>query len=178
MKRIAITICLILVLVGLVAFGLLNKNPASNDEYLRIHIRANSNSELDQSVKYAVRDAVVEAMVPILASCKSKQETEETLKKNFETLETVANKVLKENGFPYTCKARIACEEFPTRTYDGFTLEKGFYDALILDLGSGSGNNWWCVAYPPLCFLKSSASGQDAIYKSKLVEIVKSFKQK
>lgn len=174
MKRIVITLCLILALGVIVVFGLLNK-PQENSEYLRIHIRANSNDEIDQSIKYKVKDAVVEAMIPLISSCQTKTEAEEVLEKNFPLIESVANKTLKENGFSYTSKARLAREEFPTRTYENLTLEQGFYDALILDLGSGEGNNWWCVVYPPLCFLKANPTGNDTVYKSKIVEIIKSF---
>ncbi len=175
MKKTVITLCLILILGGLIAFGLLNNSSGQNSEYLRIHIRANSNSEIDQAVKYQVKDAVVEALIPILSSCQTKQEAEQTLEKNFSLIESVANNVLLKNGFSYKAKARLASEEFPTRSYDGLVLEQGFYDALILDLGTGEGNNWWCVVYPPLCFLKSNPTGQDVVYKSKLVEIIKSF---
>lgn len=175
MKKIAITLCLVLVLGGLIIFGLLNNPTNQNSEYLRIHIRANSNSEIDQAVKYQVKDAVVEALIPILSSCQTKQEAEQTLEENFSLIESVANNVLLKNGFSYKAKARLASEEFPTRSYDGLVLEQGFYDALILDLGTGEGNNWWCVVYPPLCFLKSNPTGQDVVYKSKLVEIIKSF---
>lgn len=175
MKKVLITLGLVLVLGGIVIFGLTNKAQETNSEYLRIHIRANSNNEIDQSVKYEVKDAVVEAMIPLLSSCKTKQEAEKVLQKNFGVIESVANEVLSKNGFSYTSKARLAKEEFPTRSYDGVVLEKGFYDALILDLGSGEGNNWWCVVYPPLCFLQSNPSGENVVYKSKLVEIIKSF---
>ena len=175
MKKIAITLCLVLVLGGLIIFGLLNNSAGQNSEYLRIHIRANSNSEIDQAVKYQVKDAVVETLIPILSSCQTKQEAEQTLEENFSLIESVANNVLLKNGFSYKAKARLASEEFPTRSYDGLVLEQGFYDALILDLGTGEGNNWWCVVYPPLCFLKSNPTGQDVVYKSKLVEIIKSF---
>ena len=162
MKRLFITLSLILALCGIAVFGIINhKNSSANSEYLRIHIRANSNSEIDQKVKYEVRDAVVEA--------------ESTIEQNFSYIETVANEVLFRNGFSYTSKARLANEEFPTRSYDGVVFEQGFYDALILDLGTGEGNNWWCVVYPPLCFLKSNATGKDVVYKSKLVEIIESF---
>lgn len=174
MKKIGITLGLILVLAGIIIFGLTNKTE-KNSEYLRIHIRANSNSEIDQSVKYEVKDAVVEAMIPLLSNCETKQEAEAVLSKNFEKIEDSANKILKKRGFSYVSKARLATEEFPTRSYDGVVLEQGFYDALILDLGTGEGNNWWCVVYPPLCFLQSNPTGENVVYKSKLVEIIKSF---
>ena len=66
-------------------------------------------------------------------------------------------------------------EEFPTRVYGGLTLENGFYDALIIELGSGKGDNWWCVVYPPLCF---SGEGTNYVYKSKLKQIINDFYEK
>jgi stage II sporulation protein R len=171
MKKIIIVV-LIFTIGGLMAFGLLNKKETS--EYLRIHIRANSNSEIDQSVKYLVKDAIVEVMIPFLSECETKSEAESTISKHFDLIEKTANQILAANGFFYTSRAHIATEEFPTRDYNGFVLEKGFYDALILELGEGKGNNWWCVVYPPLCFLNNNPSGEGVIYKSKLVEIIKS----
>ena len=173
MKKICI-LFLTFLIIALSVAGVTAQNNAPRTEYLRIHIRANSNDEIDQSIKYKVKDAVVEAMIPLISSCQTKAEAEKVLEKNFPLIESVANKTLKENGFSYTSKAKLAREEFPTRTYESLTLEQGFYDALILNLGSGEGNNWWCVVYPPLCFLKANPTGNDAVYKSKIVEIIKS----
>jgi stage II sporulation protein R len=70
-------------------------------------------------------------------------------------------------------------EKFPTRSYDGFVLEGGFYDALIIKLGAGEGDNWWCVVYPPLCFLEAEyTDGQGIKYKSKIFEIIENWKKK
>ena len=80
--------------------------------------------------------------------------------------------MLKKNGKNYVCTAQIKTEEFPTRVYEDLTLERGFYDALILNLGSGKGDNWWCVVYPPLCFV---GEGTGYVYKSKLLAIINSF---
>ena len=65
------------------------------------------------------------------------------------------------------------CEErFPTRVYEGVTLAAGVYDALILELGSGEGDNWWCVVYPPLCFTGGSVN---VVYRSKIAQIIRQF---
>jgi stage II sporulation protein R len=98
------------------------------------------------------------------------------LKNNLLEIERVANAVLKDGGFTYTCKAKLVTEEFPTRVYDGFTLEQGIYDALILELGSAKGDNWWCVVYPPLCF--ASPNGKNVVYKSKIAEIIRRWQEK
>ncbi len=140
--------------------------------YLRIHIRANSNAEADQAVKYEVRDAIVSYLTPVVASCESKAQAIERVGEQIEGAIQAANAVLKREGYSYVARASIRREAFPTRVYDGVTLSGGVYDALIVELGSGTGDNWWCVVYPPLCF--SSGNG-NVVYKSKIAEIIKNF---
>ena len=89
-------------------------------------------------------------------------------------IERTANAVLAENGFAYLSRAEIRAEEFPTRVYDGVTLEAGVYDALIVELGTGEGANWWCVLYPPMCF-SGEATGENVVFRSRIAEIIRSF---
>ncbi|MFA6860713.1 MAG: stage II sporulation protein R [Clostridia bacterium] len=147
---------------------------SSNDEYLRIHIRANSNLSEDQSVKYAIKDKIVDAMVGFLAYCETKEEAEKTVKNNLSLIEEVANKTLIAYGFSYKAKAFLRTESFPTRSYQDLTLESGIYDALILELGEAKGDNWWCVVYPPLCFVQNNPSCDKVVYKSRIIEIINS----
>ena len=146
-------------------------NQGSQEEYFRIHIRANSNSVADQNVKYIVKDAVVDFLIPLLSEVETKDEAEKVMRVNLDKIEEVADKVLLENGFTYQSSAYISFEEFPTREYDDLVLEEGFYDALILALGTGSGDNWWCVVYPPFCFLETKNS-ENYVYISKIWEII------
>ena len=95
------------------------------------------------------------------------------LEANFNGMERVADKVLKDNGFNYKSHIEINNELFPTRYYGEFLLESDYYDALIVNLGTGSGDNWWCVVYPPLCFVENSS--EKVVYKSKILEIIKQF---
>ena len=90
-------------------------------------------------------------------------------------IKAVADKVLKENGFCYQARVSVKNENFPTRVYDGVELKGGFYDALIVELGSGKGDNWWCVVYPPLCFTGEQTSYR---YRSKILEIIRAFYNK
>lgn len=173
MKKFAIVILLISLICALAfVFGGNTGNHTDNSAYLRIHIRADSNSETDQAVKYRVRDKVVEYLTPLVAECETKTEAMKTIEKRLRDVETVAESVLKANGFSYGAKASLKKESFPTRVYEEVTLDAGVYDALILELGSGKGDNWWCVVYPPLCF--SSGNG-NFVYKSKIAEIIKRF---
>ena len=172
MKKIILSLSVVL-LVGILIFALATKKEES--EYLRIHIRANSNSSVDQEVKYKVRDKVVVALIPILSEVDTFEDAKKVVVQNFDLIEEVANTVLKEEGFDYMCSARLCEEEFPTRVYGDLTLESGIYDALILDLGSGEGNNWWCLVYPAFCFTKSKDS-TNLEYISKILEILEKVK--
>lgn len=170
----------VLSFVGIVAIFLiagLCGSPTTEIDYLRIHIRANSNCELDQNVKYIVKDAVVEALIPLLADVDSKDKAMKVMSENFDYIESVADEVLKREGFDYASKAQIKNEHFPTRSYTlenkTVTLQEGDYDALILNLGSGEGNNWWCIVYPAFCFTKTKKF-DNFVYISKIWEILKS----
>ncbi len=170
-----LSIIISLAAVGFV--GTLNtKAQADTSEFLRIHIRADSNEESAQAVKYKVRDSVVEYLTPIIASCENKQDALTCVKKCLNGVENVATGVLKANGFDYGASAEICVENFPSRVYDGVELPQGEYSALIVRLGSGNGDNWWCVVYPPLCF--ASPTGENVVYKSKIVEIIQRWKEK
>lgn len=139
---------------------------------IRIHIRANSNSEEDQAVKLAVRDCITDYLENKLANCSTKDEAQSVLCEQSSSLIEIANKALSDNGFCYQASLRMGNEYFPERTYDGYTFPSGNYDALIINLGSGSGENWWCVAFPPLCFVPDSASGEKIVYKSWVKEML------
>ena len=177
MKKILIAVVLVIAaVIGTVVFASNYKSGGeAESDYLRIHVRANSNSEIDQSVKYKVKDEVVKYITPYAAQCTDKAAAMEVIGGILSGIEEVCDKVLRENGFNYTSKAGVRAEEFPTRVYGDLTLESGLYDALIIELGSGEGDNWWCVIYPPLCFTSGTA---DVKYRSAIIDIINKFKHK
>ncbi len=175
MLIVLIVLILSLIAVGL-SFNLEVKTQTANADYLRIHIRANSNSNIDQEIKYKIKDEYVNYLTPKIAFCKSKDEVINVISGENENLKNLANNLLKDAGFNYTANLVVRSEMFPTRTYEGFTLESGIYDALIVELGEAKGNNWWCVIYPPLCFTNYSGNNYSSVvYKSKIWEIIKKF---
>lgn len=143
--------------------------------YLRMHVRANSNDSADQAVKYQVKQKIVEYLTPVVADCTSKSQAEEALKGQLTNLQTVAKNALKNNGFCYGAAASLHIEQFPARIYEDLLLPAGEYMALVITLGEGKGDNWWCVVYPPLCFTPSGE--QTIVYKSKILEIIERFKR-
>ena len=174
MKKIVIAA---IALVAVFAIIAIVPSGESNADFLRIHIRADSNDQSDQNVKFQVKSAVVEYLTPYLAAAETKQQAMNVVKSQLGNIEKVCDKVLATNGFSYTSKAKLCQEEFPDRSYGDLTLTAGVYDALIIELGSGSGNNWWCVVYPPLCFVSGESNGTNSIvYKSKLLEIINRWK--
>lgn len=178
MRKCCITFLLsgIIMLTALL-FGGVNQGKTGDfqAEYFRIHIRANSNDGKEQAVKYLVRDRVVEFLLPLVAKATSKEDAMSLLNGVLPEIEAEASAALKEEGFPYLARAEIKRERFPTRVYEGVSLPAGEYDALILSLGEGKGQNWWCVVYPPLCF--TGAASENVRYKSLIFEQIERWKK-
>lgn len=173
MKNFLITfIVIVLVIAAAVFVTRVSVENETQTDYLRIHVRANSNSQIDQNIKYKVKDEVVKFITPYVSECYDKQTAMEIMNEILPEIEEVCDKTLKANGFNYTSKASIRNEQFPTRVYGELTLESGLYDALIVELGSGTGDNWWCVIYPPLCFTSATTEVE---YRSAIYDIINKF---
>lgn len=143
-----------------------------SNECVRIHIRANSNDDCDQQVKLLVRDEITAYLQNKLDNCRSKTDAMQTLDNEKENLVEIANSTLYNNNFTYKASIALKNEYFPDREYDDYTFPKGNYDALIIYLGEGKGDNWWCVAFPPLCFVPSTSNGEKIVYKSWVKEML------
>ena len=145
-----------------------NTNPC-----LRFHVRANSNSSFDQYVKYDVKDKIVRLLGENLENTKNFDEAYAFLCSSTLVLEEYVNLILKNHGCNYKAHVKIGKEYFEERKEDNFEIEEGIYDALIVSLGEGNGNNWWCLVYPSLSFVpvNGKVDYNDIIYKSKLEEI-------
>ncbi len=171
-KFLAAVMVIAAVIATIVTVSKLNNNAQADTEYLRIHVRANSNSATDQEIKYIVKDEVVKFITPHAAQCVDKQTAIGVIGGILDKIEEVCDRVLKQHGYNYTSRAAVRQEDFPTRVYGDLTLEAGIYDALIIELGSGEGDNWWCVIYPPLCFTSGTA---DVKYHSAIYDIIHKF---
>ena len=121
------------------------------EDVVRLHILANSDSEIDQAVKLKVRDALLETNASILSDDVTKENAKEHFENSKEMLLKTAEKTLKENGFDYSVKITLQEEYFETRAYGDMIFPAGQYTALKVILGDGEGKNWWCVMFPPLC---------------------------
>ena len=167
-------ICMIVVLILLLIIGASFLPRAEVEyDYLRLHIRANSNSEIDQNIKYEIKNELVEFLTPYFCDVSSKSEAIEIVNSLSKKMSSICVELLRKRGLNYSAKVKINNEYFPTRTYANTTLESGYYDAVIVELGKAEGDNWWCVMYPPLCFITNENKTQ-ITFKSKIVEWFKS----
>lgn len=169
MKKLGITFALILIIV---LSAVIFKGSAEEAEYLRIHVRANSNEKIDQDIKYQVKDLVVSYLTPIIENAKSKDEAISIIENSKTVVNGLIDDFLSQKGFNYASKISVRKEEFPTRVYGDLTLEAGVYDAVIIELGKGEGDNWWCVVFPPLCF-----TDKEVEYRSVIADFFKKLRQ-
>ncbi|MEI4528165.1 stage II sporulation protein R [Priestia megaterium] len=126
------------------------------DEAIRLRILANSDGEKDQYVKRLIRDRVNEQITEWVKNLTSVTVARKTIKENLPALETIAKEVLKEEGVNESVHVKFGKVEFPTKLYGQFLYPAGEYEAVLITLGKGEGANWWCVLFPPLCFLDFS----------------------
>ncbi len=127
------------------------------DSVFRLHVIANSNSTEDQNLKYIVRDSVLEYMNSITSGITDKVKIMEIVSSHLEGFKKIAQDTVYENGFDYEISVEIGNFEFPTKTYGDINFPPGYYDALKIKIGNAEGQNWWCVMFPPLCFIDVSS---------------------
>ena len=126
------------------------------DKIIRFHVRANSDSNEDQQLKLMVKDRVVSYLSSEMNASTSKDDSMSYIENNLDAIKAVALEVITEQGYNYTVNAYITKEFFPTKSYGDVTIPCGEYDAFRIDIGDNSGKNWWCILYPPLCFVEGT----------------------
>ncbi len=153
-KRFILIILLLLIYCIICAFSYVNavSNNIQNSVF-RLHVIANSDSAEDQNLKYIVRDKVLEYMNTISDSISSKEDVISLANKNINEIQKIAENTIHENGYNYSVTLSIGNFPFPTKSYGDITFPAGFYDALKIEIGKSKGQNWWCVMFPPLCFV-------------------------
>jgi len=165
----------ICILVGLAAFMLLGlwlereQNDLSNG-VLRLHVLANSDSEADQALKLKVRDRILYEAEQILPEQATLSDAKTTLEANLVRLAGAGAEVVAEAGCDYPVTAEITRTWFPTKKYEDFSLPSGLYQSLRIKIGDGSGQNWWCVVFPPLCLGAVSETTQETALDAGLSE--------
>lgn len=138
------------------------------DQLIRLHVLANSDSPEDQTVKLAVRDAVIAYLKPLFAQAADVNAARQIIVENQEQIITVAKNVLAAQGFADDVYIQLGIFDFPIKSYGDVVLPAGKYEAVRILIGQGQGKNWWCVLFPPLCFIsEANATAIPAISENK-----------
>lgn len=164
-------ICIFYILVGNVVEEFDVRIP---DEAIRIRIVANSNTEYDQRVKRTVRDSVQQQVASLLKDASSLKEAKELLSKNLPKIDQLVSSTLKDEKYALGYTIHLGYNYFPQKEYKGVLYEDGLYESLLITLGEGAGDNWWCVLFPPLCLLEAEES-DEIEYKSYVKELINKY---
>ncbi len=156
-ERVLIAICASVLLIVSIDLAVPAKEAEIYDSVIRLHVLAQSDSKQDQQIKLEVRDAIVAECSELFADTRTTDEALKQIEHAASQMEQIADRVLEEQGVPYTATAVFGTETYPTREYDGVTFPAGEYLSLRILLGEGEGQNWWCCLFPPLCMSASTA---------------------
>lgn len=132
------------------------------DSVIRLHVIANSDSEADQALKLQVRDRILEEAAALYPPGADLQQARRSMEDNLSLLAQAGRDVVEEQGYDYPVSASLERTWFPTKQYTDFALPAGKYTALRIVVGEGKGENWWCVAFPPLCLGSVSETVDEA----------------
>ena len=159
-KSVLILLSALLLLIALLSILPIHSESLIYDEVLRLHVIANSDSDADQELKLLVRDAILEETQKILKNVKSREEAEKIISEHSALLENIALETVRKNRFDYSVTLELGKEKYPTKNYESCAFPSGEYLSLRIKIGEASGENWWCVLFPPLCL--SAATDKDA----------------
>lgn len=185
-KKIFYALMAVTVMAVAVWFWQYNKsavNATGNGNLIRFHVIANSDSPTDQALKLKVRDEVISAMTPVLSDSGDIEEARKRVDDNLELMAAVATQVVKKYGYDYPVGVMHGNYSFPEKVYQvrynnewsiaDLKLPAGNYEAVRVVIGSGTGSNWWCVLFPPLCFVNPLDVSEE---KEKLTVEIPAFK--
>lgn len=155
MKKIfAVTVPVLLIIIILLGYTQ-SVSSSLSQSIVRLHVIANSDSDADQALKLKVRDE-------ILKHSEANFTVKDDVKNNLDIYRDIALRVIAENGYDYDVDVEYGNFPFPTKYYDNLALPAGSYDAVRVVIGSGSGKNWWCVLFPPLCYVSGTTDASGA----------------
>ena len=167
-----------LILASLILVFIPNLNKESEeiiipDEAIRFRVVAESNTKEDQETKTIVKEVLEEDLTILLKDSTSIDETRTILKENQNHFESLVERTLLTNKINTGYKVNFGINYFPEKNYKGVIYEEGYYESLVVTLGAGNGDNWWCVLFPPLCLMEGEITdSSDIEYKSFVKEMI------
>ena len=156
--RVLLVLFLLIIFVCFSAYSYVSAVSSNiSNSVFRLHVVANSDSDEDQALKLKVRNSLLQYMNSLCSSVSSKSDAMKIANEHIEDFVSIAKNVIYENGYDYDVDVSVTSCDFPTKVYGDVSLPAGTYDALKVNIGSASGHNWWCVMFPPLCFVDVSS---------------------
>lgn len=170
----------LIILAIIITILVLNKGLAEEtilipNNSIRIRVIANSNNLSDQYEKNKVKEQIQIYLEELLKDTKTKEETEVLLKNNLESINQIVKYSLKEMNSETIYNINYGKNFFPKKEYKGISYESGFYESLVITLGEGKGNNWWCVLFPPLCLIDEQEELTNNEYKLYISELIEKY---
>jgi len=138
------------------------------DDALRIRVIPNSDSEYDQAVKIKVKEELSKELYELLKNAQTSDEAKNIMENNMDAIDKRVKKILLDENFKNGYSINYGYNYFPEKNYKGVVYEEGYYESLVVKIGKGEGENWWCVLYPPLCLIEEN----DTEYKSLIKDLL------
>ena len=173
LKKVMVVLCVVVIF-------LVNNVKAEEiiipNEAIRIRVIANSNSVEDQYIKGQVRDDLQVQLQELLVDAKSVDEVRKILNDNLEDFDFTVEKVLEKHNVNMTFNINYGLNFFPEKNFKGIVYEEGYYESVVVTLGKGEGDNWWCVLFPPLCLMEAEEENIDEVeYRSFIKDVLDKF---
>lgn len=130
------------------------------EEAIRMRVLANSNSDYDQTIKKEVSLELQKSMYHLLKNTKGVEQARKVITNNMDEIEASVKATLVRLDYDAGYQINYGMNYFPNKEFHGVTYEEGYYESVLVTLGSGEGDNWWCVLFPPLCLLEAEESDQ------------------
>ena len=170
MKKGIITFILI-ILTYIIIGNVIASNDIIPDDAIRIRVIANSDSEYDQDIKLKVKNVLEYDMYNLLKNTKELKEARKLIKNNLNNVENNIDTLLQKEKYPLGFNVNFGLNYFPKKEFKGITYKEGYYESVVVTLGEGLGDNWWCVLFPPLCMIEAEES-TDVEYTTIVEEII------
>ncbi len=164
-----------IIIIILIFIVVLIFNSKNNEEAIRLRVIANSNSTYDQEIKEKVKNTIQKDISYLINKDDSYAEVEKKIVNNLNDLEKNIDKTLKKENYSLGYNINYGYNYFPQKTYNGKTYEEGEYKSLVVSLGEGKGNNWWCILFPPLCLIEAEESSEEVEYDLFFKKIINFF---
>jgi len=161
-----------IILTYIVIGNVMTTNDLIPEDAIRIRVIANSNSDYDQEVKNKVKETLESDMYKILKNTHHLEEARVIIKDNIGNVKNSIDETLQKENYELPFDINFGLNYFPKKEFKGITYKEGYYESVVVTLGEGLGDNWWCVLFPPLCMLEAEETNLADIEYTTLVKTI------